>query len=243
MLTALPVFNEQEHVGDVLDQVRLYSSEILVVDDGSVDDTPNILSRQTDIHVVRHETNRGYGAGLRTAFEYAIAGQYDVLLTVDCDGQHQPQLIPRLAAAMEFHSSEPPDLVSGSRYLRRFVGDSRPPQERRHINRQVTRILNDRLGLNLTDAFCGFKGYRVDALRDLAVTEPGYALPLQLWVQAVSAGWKIVEFPVPLVYLEEKRSFGGALDDGRRRMAYYLEVFEGEIARTTRRQRASCLTT
>ena len=97
------------------------------------------------------------------------------------------------------------------------------------INRDITALLNDRLDLQLTDAFCGFKAYRVESLRHFDVTELGYAMPLQHWVQAVAAGLRIVEFPVPLVYLEEERSFGGSLDDARRRKAYYLEVFEREF--------------
>jgi dolichol-phosphate mannosyltransferase len=96
---------------------------------------------------------------------------------------------------------------------------------------QITAVLNERLGTSLTDAFCGFKAYRVEPLPKLNITEFGYAMPLQLWVQAVAAGFSIVEFPVPLVYLEEERSFGGSLDDGNRRLAYYLQVIDREMAR------------
>ena len=74
-------------------------------------------------------------------------------------------------------------------------------------------------------------GHYREALKKLDVTEFGYAMPLQLWVQAVAAGLRIVEHPVPLVYLDEVRSFGGSLDDGRRRLAYYREVIEREMAR------------
>ena len=139
---------------------------------------------------------------------------YDTLVTIDCDGQHQPQRIPEFVAA-----SASADIVSGSRYLKQFEGDSRPPENRRRINQQITEEINHRLGLALTDAFCGFKAYRVDALPRLNITEFGYAMPLQLWVQAARAGFRIVEHPVPLIYLDEKRSFGGSLDDAVRRMA------------------------
>ncbi|MGE3314222.1 MAG: glycosyltransferase family 2 protein, partial [Planctomycetaceae bacterium] len=69
-----------------------------------------------------------------------------------------------------------------------------------------------------------------EVLPKFRITELGYAMPLQLWVQAVAAGMRIVEFPVPRVYLDEARSFGGSLDDARRRMAYYEEVLEREMA-------------
>ncbi|MGH7201765.1 MAG: glycosyltransferase family 2 protein, partial [Planctomycetaceae bacterium] len=221
VLTALPVFNEQSHLLDVLRQVRRYAADLLIVDDGSTDGTPDILAAQTDVRVITHETNLGYGAALRSAFEYAVEQSYDLLVTIDCDGQHEPRLIPEFAARIfpAQPAEEPFDIVSGSRYLQRFPGDSLPPEDRRRINLEITRLLNERLGLNLTDAFCGFKAYRVGALPKLNVTELGYAMPLQLWVQAVAQGLRVVERPVPLVYLEEERSFGGSLDDARRRRA------------------------
>src|SRR5437764_1057969 len=94
-LTALPVYNEAGHVTAVLDEVARYSREVLVVDDGSTDGTSEILAARQSIHLVTHEQNRGYGAALKTAFDFAIANGYDVLVTIDCDGQHEPQRIGR----------------------------------------------------------------------------------------------------------------------------------------------------
>ena len=88
-----------------------------------------------------------------------IDAGYDGLVTIDCDGQHEPSLIPMIAS----HLAEA-DVVSGSRYLKVFDPSQKPPEQRRRINVEVTRWLNDCLGLNLTDAFCGFKAYRTSAL-------------------------------------------------------------------------------
>ncbi len=224
-LTALPVYNEVKHVERVLDEVRRYSEHILVVDDGSTDGTAELLARRTDIQVVTHPANRGYGAALHTAFDFAQRERYEVVVTIDCDGQHEPQRIPRFAMACR-----DVDIVSGSRYLQRFAGDSEPPTQRRRINEQVTAELNRRLGLCLTDAFCGFKAYRVAAMRVLNLTENGYAMPLELWVQAAHADLRITELPVPLIYLDEKRSFGGVLDDAATRLEYYHLVLDRSIA-------------
>jgi glycosyltransferase involved in cell wall biosynthesis len=225
-LVALPVYNEARHVDRVLDEVRRYSSEILVIDDGSTDGTAELLARRSDIRVVRHPENRGYGAALLTAFAYTQQHDFELLVTIDCDGQHEPQRIPQFfdACAPEI------DIVSGSRYLEPFPGDSAPPPERRRINEQVTVELNRRLGLALTDAFCGFKCYRASALSKLNISEPGYAMPLEVWVQAAVAGLKIIELPVPLIYLDEKRSFGGVLDDGQTRLEYYHLTLDRAIA-------------
>jgi len=96
-LTALPVYNEARHVGPVLDEVLRYSQDVLVVDDGSTDGTSELLSQRRDLHVIRHPRNRGYGAALESAFNFALYDDYDVLVTIDCDGQHQPRLIPELS--------------------------------------------------------------------------------------------------------------------------------------------------
>ena len=220
-LTALPVFNEVSHVNSVLDQVRQFSRHVLVVDDGSTDGTRERLLRRDDVRVLTHAENRGYGAALISAFDYAREQGFDFLVTIDCDGQHEPQRIPAFVQAC--HDA---DMISGSRYLQSFPGDTAPPAGRRRINQWVTAELNRRLGLQLTDAFCGFKAYRVSVLSSLRLTETGYAMPLELWVQAARAGWRIEEFPVPLIYLDEDRSFGGALDDDQTRLDYYNLVIQ-----------------
>lgn len=223
-LAALPVYNEQGYVDEVLGEVSKYADNILVVNDGSSDGTTDRLKAWTDVAVVNHEQNRGYGAALKTAFQYAIEEGFEYLVTLDCDGQHQPKRIPRFVKACENA-----DIVSGSRYLKRYEGDSVPPSQRMFINKQITKQLNQTLDLSLTDTFCGFKAYRVEALKKLDIQDDGYAMPLELWVQAALRGLRIIEVPVPLIYLDLERSFGGALDDSEKRLNYYNEVIAGSL--------------
>src|SRR3954447_1323320 len=91
LLTAIPIYNEERYLEAVLTEVRRYSPHILVVNDGSTDRTGELLARQRDLHVITHPQNRGYGAALVSAFEYVRQhSEYDVLVTMDCDGQHEP---------------------------------------------------------------------------------------------------------------------------------------------------------
>ncbi len=226
ILTAIPVYNEEAHIEPVLTEVLRYTDHVLAVDDGSTDRTPELLRKFPTVRVVRHERNRGYGAGLDTAFRYTVAEGFDGLVTIDCDGQHEPKRIPEIAAKLA-----DADVVSGSRYLEIFDPSQVPPIERRRINIEVTRWLNECLGLNLTDAFCGFKAYRASALAKLEVTDFGYAMPLPIWVQMVQHQMKVIEVPVPLIYLDENRAFGGALDDATYRLNHYRQVFNEAIAR------------
>ena len=226
-LTALPVYNEVNSVSEVLDEVARYCDKVLVVDDGSSDGTSQLLAKRDDIILVTHPVNKGYGAALVTAFEYAADHEYDVLVTIDCDGQHEPQRIQDFVIESMKSGA---DIVSGSRYLKEFDEDSPPPEQRKLINHEVTKTLNQRMGFELSDAFCGFKAYRVDALKKLNITEFGYAMPLELWVQAACNKLKVVEVAVPRIYLDESRSFGDQLDDPDTRLKYYYEVMNKAFA-------------
>lgn len=224
-LVAIPVYNEERYVLSVLERVRRHAEHVLVIDDGSCDATPTLLAR-TKVEVIRHGQNRGYGRSLQDAFRWAAADGFDWVITMDCDEQHEPDAIPDF---LERAARGDLDIVSGSRYLGGHPEDDCPPPDRRRINSEITAELNRRLGLELTDAFCGFKAYRVEALSRLTLTEDGYAFPLQFWVQAVAKGLRIGEIPVRLIYNDLNRSFGGPLDDPEQRVAHYRRVLHCEL--------------
>ena len=242
LLIAIPVYNEEKYVENVLAEVRRYSSNIVVVNDGSTDRTGEILARQRDLTVITHQKNRGYGAALITVFSYALNTDTDLVITMDCDGQHEPARIPVLVEAI--HDA---DIVSGSRYLRDFRQDSLPtPADRLEINQAITGELNDRLGLHLTDAFCGFKAYRREALLQLHPTVSGWGMPLEVWVQAACHGLRVKEVAVPRIYLDPKRAFGGVLNEAEARLAYYRRVIaeamdEEFFCCVSRNNRCACL--
>ncbi len=223
----MPVFNEARTVQGVLDAVREhFTGAVIVVDDGSSDDTPRVLAERSDVSVVRLDANCGYGCALRIGFDMAHDLGFEHVVTMDCDGQHEPAHIPQFLAALERGG----DIVSGSRYLPASGENGAAPADRREINARVTAMINAKTGWSLTDSFCGFKAYRVAALRSIRLTEPGYAMPLELWAQAWCAGLEVSELAVERIYCDRDRSFGALLDDPERRYAYYLEVWERALS-------------
>jgi dolichol-phosphate mannosyltransferase len=232
LLIAIPVYNERKYVETVLAKVRRFHDEILLIDDGSTDGTGELLAglaaSTPGIHLIRHPVNRGYGQSLIDAFCYADRHGYDWVITMDCDEQHEPEMIPAFIREIE---TDAWDVVSGSRYMQSNKDDDLPPGDRRAINATITALINDLFGWQLTDSFCGFKAHRVSAMAKLKLTETGYAFPLQFWPQAYEAGLRVTEIPVRLIYNDPTRHFGGLLDDAAVRLQHYKDVLNAELVR------------
>ncbi len=241
ILVAVPVYNEQRYVQRVIEKITGFADHVLVIDDGSTDYTPMLLAMQP-VDVVRHRENLGYGRSIRDAFTWAQSFGYDWLITMDCDEQHEPESLPAFYDAIK---ADDADVISGSRYMCRTRCGDPPPEDRRKINAHITGLLNDRLGLSITDAFCGFKAYRVSTLGDLNLDVDGYAIPLQAWVQHAAYRHRVKEVPIRLIYNDPNRSFGGPLDDATSRLSHYEKVFEAELAEhpTLHPAAASCCST
>jgi glycosyltransferase involved in cell wall biosynthesis len=229
LLIAIPIHNERKYVVQVLERIRqFHTGDILTIDDGSTDGTTELLAATPGILRIHHPVNRGYGQSLIDAFGYADRHGYDWVITMDCDEQHEPEMIPEFVRAIE---TDRWDLISGSRYLETRSNDDLPPTDRRKINATLTELVNRELCLNLTDTFCGYKAHRVDAMRGVQLDVSGYAFPMQLWPQVAAAGLRITELPVRLIYNDPNRHFGGQLDDADNRLRHYLEVFKSEMLR------------
>lgn len=231
VLVAIPVFNEERTLPQIVQAVQRHASDVLVINDGSTDCTGCEVRRLRGVHVLDHPENRGYGQSLIDAFQFAARREYDWVITIDCDEQHEPNQIPEFLAEI---IRDDADVISGSRYLRAFPGDDAAPTDRYRINRTINTLLEQILDLKLTDSFCGFKAHRVSAMRRLFLDEPGYAFPLQFWVQAKRADLRIRELPVRRIYRDLTREFGGTLDDPAARLTHYLEVLLRELRREPR---------
>jgi dolichol-phosphate mannosyltransferase len=226
-LVAVPVFNEETHIEAVVKAIREnHDGDILIVNDGSTDGSAKVIAAQDGIDSITHVKNLGYGISLIDAFSYAIEKGYHCLVTIDCDEQHEPSQIPVIFEKMgDF------DIFSASRYLEDIEKNDAPPKDRYRINQIITHNINAITGYNLTDGFCGMKGYRVEALKKFDLKESGYAFPIEFWIQAYKLGLTVGEFPIQRIYKNLNRTFGGRLDDPDTRLDYYMEVFERELKR------------
>jgi len=226
-LIAIPVYNEEKHLERVLAEMVQYSPEVLAIDDGSTDRSAEILDAHPFVEVHHHDTNEGYGQSLIDAFHIAIVRGFDWIVTLDADEQHDPAAIGMF---IEQAARGGADVLSGSRYLPQSLQETPVPEERRAINVLVSQVLARLTPYRLTDAFCGFKAYRVAALARLHLAEKGYAMPLEFWVQAARCGLVVRELPVKLVYVDTTRTFRGGLDDPRTRLRHYLDTIERGLA-------------
>jgi len=224
-LIVIPVHNEAGYLAGVIAEIKKHlceGADILAIDDGSTDETPAVLAAIDGMEVLTHPKNLGYGRTLIDGFNRAIDRGYDHVMTIDADWQHEPHLIEQFCKALD-----KADVVSGSRYL--LPSNEEPPADRREINQRVTAMINEITGYGITDAFCGFKAYRVDAVKRLELTEPGYGMPMQFWIQAWLKRLTVTELPVGLVYFDRSRTFPGPIEDAEKRTRYYVDIIEREL--------------
>jgi len=220
----LPVYNEAPTLERVVRKLSEFEGgDVVVLDDGSTDATPSILERLKVTAILRHPENLGYGQTLMDGFRFAIDQGYESCVTLDADEQHEPSFIPRILEELGGF-----DIVSGSRYLNPLLASDHPPPERLEVNTIITAKLKELTGYNLTDSFCGFKGYRVDGLKKLRLNETNYGFPIQLWLQAAKAGLRVIECAVPLIYKDHTRNFNNRFATRDERLNHYLEVMDRE---------------
>jgi hypothetical protein len=178
--------------------------------------------------VLTHKSNEGYGKSLIDGFNYGINKKYKFIITMDCDKQHQPKDIKKF---MRLISTEKWDIVSGSRYLNKLrkTEFKKIPKDRFKINKKITKKINRITKFNLTDSFCGFKAYKVSSLKKLFLTEPGYGMPVQFWIQAYKNRFKIKEIPIKPIYLDYSRNFKYQFKNPKERYKYYLGIIKREL--------------
>jgi glycosyltransferase involved in cell wall biosynthesis len=192
----IPAFNEGPAIAAVVEGVRRLVDRVIVVDDGSIDGTAE-RARAAGADVIAHETNRGKGQAVRTGLARVFEGPFTHLLLLDGDMQHLPEEARSLLAEAERSGVE---VVVGERRFER----ERMPASRYHANRIGSRVLSWFVGVPVRDTQCGFRVFRVDALRPLRLTATGYEIETEMLVKVVRRGGRVAGVPVTAVYAGQK---------------------------------------
>lgn len=196
-VAVVPAYNEATTIGPVIEQTAPHVDKVVVVDDGSSDETA-VVAREHGATVVSHAINTGVGGAVRTGYLYAIRHDYDYIVQIDADGQHDPACIPRLLTA-----AEDSDMVIGSRYL----NDSYKEYSlTRNAGIQFfTAAVNILGGMNITDVTSGFRVYRVERLAEiLHHSDKHWAVEQTL--AAAKANHRITEVSVEMPTRDEGES-------------------------------------
>ncbi len=224
----IPAYREGRRLAQVLDGIRCAAPglPILVVDDGSPDATGSI-ARANGASVVSHPFNLGYGAALQTGYRYALQAGCAGVIQMDADGQHEPDSIRAILAALD----EGADLVLGSRFL--APGSYRPPWMRRLGIRLFSAIASVALGRRVSDATTGFQGLsrRMLAFYDGVGTFPHDYPDANMIIRAGRSGFAVREVAVRMHANPE----GGSLHVGLRPILYVLKMLFAVVLEMSRR--------
>lgn len=189
VVVGIPAFNEEKTIARVVLQSQNYADKVVVCDDGSTDLTPVIAQRLGAI-VVRHEHNLGYGSAIQSLFQYARSLNADILVTLDADGQHDPEEIPRVVKPIIEKAA---DIVVGSR-LKDGRLSAVMPWYRRAGVKLLTKLTNGRAAHNsVKDAQSGFRAYNRKSIEELVVFEDGMGVSSEILINAKKLHLRISE--------------------------------------------------
>mgnify|MGYP003975842361 FL=1 len=190
-LACIPAYNEENHIADVIKKSLLYVDQVVVCDDGSTDDTAKIAKSAGAI--VISQSNQGYGAAISTLFDYARRNNAKIMVTLDSDGQHNPEQIPLLLDAIITHGV---DVSVGSR----FLGDTEASGYRKAGIKIITSATNYGTNLKISDSQSGFRAYSQKAISTIHPTEQGMSVSTEILLKISNKGLSLAEVPISIIY-------------------------------------------
>jgi glycosyltransferase involved in cell wall biosynthesis len=195
VVACIPAYNESKTISTVVLTAKKYVTEVIVYDDGSVDNTSE-LAKSAGATVIRTSINKGYGVAIKSLFQAAREKNADVMITIDSDGQHDPDQIPKV---LEPILEDGFDIVVGSRFLN-SADKERVPMYRSFGIKTITKLTSSGSFSNLTDAQSGFRAFSKRALLSINLFEEGMAVSTEILLRAKEKNLLIKEVPVTIRY-------------------------------------------
>ena len=209
IIVCIPAYNEEKNIASIVKRARNYADEVIVCDDGSSDNTSS-LAKQAGAIVINHTKNSGYGKTVRTLFQSALERDGEIIVTIDSDGQHDPEQIPTVIEPMLKSGF---DIVIGSRFIEN-KDNLKIPLYRSLGIKTITKFTKQASFSNLTDAQSGFRGYTRHALEALNLNEDGMQISTEILLNAKSKKLSITEVPITISYDVDKSSTHNFLSHG-----------------------------
>ena len=191
-LVCIPAFNEEHFIGKVVKNCLKYADQVVVCDDGSVDNTYEIADA-AGANVIRHEKNCGKGEAFQSLFQFARHSNVDVIVTIDGDGQFLPEEIPKLVKKIESNEA---DVVIGYR----FDGAAEMPNYRKFGNKMLDKMTNMATQLSVRDTQSGFRAYSKNIIKLIDFKKKGFGADTEILINAAKNGARISEEKVSVIY-------------------------------------------
>lgn len=193
----LPSYNEEKSIADVIKGVQKQNIDVIVIDDGSTDKTYE-LAKENGAIVIRHIKKKGKGISIKDGLDYIEGKDYDYIITIDADGQHNPEEIPLFIK--EADADEKVGIVIGNRLL----NPEKMPFIRFYTNKTMSYFISGLCKQDIPDTQCGYKLIKKDVLEAIRIESRKYEIESELLVKATKAGFKIDSIPIKSIYAGEK---------------------------------------
>lgn len=194
IVAVIPAYNEATRIAQVVQDAQQYVAQVIVVNDGSTDDTAEV-SRQAGAMVVTHIENCGAGASTMTGIEASRAVGADVIITLDADGQHDPHDIPGVLQPV---LDDKADIVFADRFGQR----NKIPMIRRIFNAIGNLVTFAATGRWVNDSQCGFKVFGPKAVQEIDIRMSKFEFCTEIVRECVQWNWRVAQVPTKVLYSE-----------------------------------------
>ncbi len=192
----IPAYNEENTISQIIDEAKKYSEDIVVVDDGSTDETYK-LAKESGVKVLHHTVNLGVGSATVTGNDYAVSRGFDVIVNLDSDGQHSANAVPK---GIDLLEKDGLDIVIGSRFLE---STKKMPTILKLGNGFLSFVNRSLFGTSISDTQSGFRILTADAWKNMSIESREYSICSEISSQIGIKRLKYAEIPIETIYLDK----------------------------------------